>query len=262
MKTMIRLSVEEVAFIAGYLGETAAAAGYLTGVVGSQSAENFNGRITAAGHSLIARGLMQLGTSPGEVIVDDAARDLIQVVVSTNRSLRCEKLGGGENDVLTIFLNPERQVLHRIRSEVVAEICDVLGFDNITEQVAQFVGTSEAGNLTPLGTIDLAELEELRDRIVSLDRASVYALLATRIDTTAADELATVLKGDSVTWGSIMILDTADQAGTTQVVANEGILYASFAGQLWFFAIGSGDNQTKIYQGGKAVLGSLLQTLL
>ena len=83
---MIQLSVEEVAFIFGYIGEHDFAAGYLHSIIGQQDSQNLSGRMTASSHSLLARGYLLVDDSLQESSLEPSIESIAQNIVAAIES--------------------------------------------------------------------------------------------------------------------------------------------------------------------------------
>ncbi|MEZ4713892.1 MAG: hypothetical protein R3A44_42300 [Caldilineaceae bacterium] len=259
-----KLSVEELGFLMGYLGESAAAAGYLTSIIGAQAEENLTGRITAASHSLVARGLLRIGASAAETSLEPELAAFVQTIIAASASLRCEKLQGAEEDVLTIFLGPERRIAHNITNLVIANLDDVTAHGVTGRRVVEFIApphTESAPTAEPVGTMTLPNLEAMREQIEQKKFDAAATLLAQHVDAPIASEIVQTLSSDMVTWGSILLLETVDRTTETPLETNTGILYARTPAMLWLFSLHN-DETVTIHCGSAAIIEPLVQSLI
>lgn len=261
-----RLSIEEVGFLMGYLGEREAAAGYLTGLLGQQNSDNLSGRIVAASHGLVARDILTVGEAATDTSIDSTVAGLIQSMISAHSSIRCEKMVGNDSELITIFLHQDKHVAHHISSEVVVNLEDVSASQRIQQLILDFVDAPVQGDPQAVGSMPLTELEDIRNTLIDIDENSLEARFSTNIPASTARELAAALKGEPIEWGSVIRLETATTGQATPLEANAGILYARTQKGLWLFDIDSdsgnrSDTHVKIYHGNQPIISQLIAKL-
>ncbi len=262
---MYRLSVEEVAFAMGLLGDYDMAAGYLIATLGPLEEEDLSGRMAAAGHALMARDLLDVEDHPETGKLDETLAHWIRTMMDASRSIRCESTRAGEADrVMSFFIHDSTIVKHAITHGVVAELEALTSRDDTIQAILEFVGVEKNGDAqSPLGTTDVSLLQRLRDFAAHQRADRIQALARSFLAPSDARRLMKDLTSEQVTWGSILFLETISGNQETPLVTNDGVLYVKNDDNLWFFVIKaeSGDRVTA-YHGGRATLKACLQPMV
>jgi len=238
---MYRLSVEEVAFAMGLFGDYEIAAGYLMTTLGQMEKENLSGRLAAASHSLLARELFRMKSEEDGELVEDLAR-LVQAMTLAARSVRCEQRSPTSEQAMTCFVHRNDIVYHALEQNVVAELKPLGNANDVLQTIIDFVDMETEGAISePLGTTYVTSF---------LNPSDAQQLVADFVD-------------PSITWGSILFLETATGKNDAPLLANDGVLYALASERLWLFLISTqtGD-QVTVYRDGKATLRQLLSPLV
>jgi len=265
--SVYQLSIEEVGFIMGYLGEREAAAGYLIGLIGQQNNDNLTGRIVAASHSLVVRGILKVGTVPTDTALDPTVANLIRGIISAPGSIRCEKRKENRDELITVFLGEHQRIAHYISSEVIVNLEDVTTIEVMQQLITNFVSAPAQSNEKLLGKIPLVTLEAIRNQLEESDSIEVTHILSQHLPESIAQKMAYDLKSNNVMWGSVIHLETSDTNSATPLEANSGFLYAQTSDQLWLFDIDSKDGKKEntdaiLYQGSEALVAKLTAKLV
>lgn len=271
---MMKLSVEEVAFVMGALGEPDAAAGFLAALVGRQERENLSGRITAATHSLIARGLLQVDATTGQNQLDAPLAQMVQVMLTAGRSLRCQSQTQGEERVSTIFLPATGAlagggVAHELSLGVVAALETLPDATAISRRLGSFMGAPDllaavtAVPPVPQAMMSTDAVQRARQYAARRDSARLQAALAAEVSAELVDELATDWQNEEIAWGSILLLESANEPATPSLTANEGLLYAALPDKVWLLRLTAvTPERAALYRGDTAVLSAFVQEVL
>lgn len=209
----VRLSVEELAFAMGVLGGGEMASGILQAVLGQREKAEMDGRLYAAGHSLMARGLLTVDVASQSKELDGRLSSMVEVMLASDFTLRCSRSARGEEQVLNLFFRRGQIVSERVIQDVVCEIEPLASADEAAEQVRRFFGLPAggraAGTQGSAGTIaaDLldqirqttpgASAEEVAQRLQEAGLAAQPARLVAE-DLLAPDYRGAVLRVDNV----------------------------------------------------------------
>jgi len=260
---MYRLSVEEVAFAMGLFGDYEIAAGYLIAALGQMEKENLSGRLAAASHSLLARELFHMKSEEDGELVEDLAR-LVQAMTLATRSVRCEQRSPTGEQVMTCFVHRNDIVYHALEQNVVAVLKPLGDANEVLQTIIDFVDAETEGAVSePLGTTYVTTLQSLRDLAQGDQKQRMLELATSFLNPSDAQQLVADFVDPSITWGSILFLETATGKHDAPLLANNGVLYALVSERLWLFLISTqtGD-QVTVYRDGKGALRQLLSPLV
>lgn len=262
---MYRIAVEELAFAMGFLGDSAAAAGFLNTIFGEQNQDNLSGRITAASHSLLARDLLTIDLGSGESRLTDEFHDIVQTIVTSGRSVRCQRLVEGQDQVLTFFFSDGRIVSHEIEMGVVSRLAPIDHVDEVSVQVVAFLEPVSVGQpiMEPLGRLSTDALQRIRQAAAIGDSQQINAELEGKISPSVVADLLEDLSDPKIVWGSILRLETVSGDSETAVTSDNAILSASVIDRRWLFLIRDSDPvNAEVYVGGETQLLALVDFLL
>lgn len=257
--TTFNLSVEEMAYIFGFLGGSEVAAGFLNATVGQLSPTDLTARLTAASHSLLARELLKLDLGTGQQTMDENLSGALKLVLTNGRNVRCTRLANGTEETTTYFLAEGKAVEHTLWQAVCSRI-EILAPTDVPARVAAFVqATASDTPTTPLGQVAGSVLQQVRKQAGALPVAQMAeTLTAAGLAPALATELATALSTPQMVWGTILLVELA--AAEAQFVSNAGLFYALQDKQGWLFEFR--DEQVSIYKASQAVASLLAQRLL
>jgi len=134
------LSIEEVAFALSLSGHPDVAGGYLLSLMGPREQAEIDGRLYAAAHSLMARGLLVVDVGSGEQRLDPTLRACAVAMAEGEWSLRCSVAAGGSERVLTWFWQDGEIVSHEVRDDVVSHISVVCDAHDLVRRCCDFLG--------------------------------------------------------------------------------------------------------------------------
>ena len=259
------LSVEELGFAMGFLGGTDVAAGFLEAILGAQNQDNLSGRITAASHSLIARGLLTLDLATGQNELNGDLSTLVKTMMLSNRSLRCQSEGPAGERILTCFLRDDTAVTHQLEFGVVSHLTALAAKKEIVTCIVDFVGPTEGETAVnqPIAQISIDRLQTIREYIAAGQTVRAKQSLAEVLPSPLAQELADDFQQTAVTWGSILHLETDSEDAEAPLESNEGILYTALPEKLWLFQIvAENPVEASLFRGNKKQLQQMVQVIL
>jgi len=136
----MNLSIEEVAFAISSMGRPEIAAGFLLSLVGPREQAEMDGRLYAAAHSLMARGLLTVHVERGEQQLAPAFREWVGVLIDNELTLRCSSAANGEERVVSYFVRGDHIVTHEIKNDVVSCISALPGKDALVRHCLEVLG--------------------------------------------------------------------------------------------------------------------------
>jgi hypothetical protein len=164
IKTEYRLSIEELAYLMGALGEPDIAGGFLVVLLGELTPSETEGRLYAASHSLMARDLLHVDTTTGEQEICEPLADMVRGIVYHDFSLRCSYVETGIERSAAFFVSENRIVQHVLEQQVVSNIEFAPTLENAAERCAHLFGLKLVPQATsmakPLGAIAPSLLDE------------------------------------------------------------------------------------------------------
>jgi hypothetical protein len=141
--TTYTLSVDEVAMTLSQMGEPDIARGLIIAEAGMDiSGDNVRGRLIAAGHSLMARGLIDV-TADGAVTIESTFRDAMQPLAKADYSLRISRADGGPESFLTFHARNGRFFQHEVDRETIHSIAVLEDAGDVAGATAAFLRVQE-----------------------------------------------------------------------------------------------------------------------
>jgi len=177
----VRLSIEELAFAMGVLGGVETASGILQAVLGQREKAELDGRLYAAGHSLMARGLLTVDVPAQSKELDSALGRMVEVMLASDFTLRYSRATHGQEEVLNHFFRQGRIVSERVIQDVVCELAVLGSADEALEEGRLFFGLPAGGRAT--GATESAGIiaADLLDQIRQETSKSSIGQLAQRL---------------------------------------------------------------------------------
>ena len=243
------LSIEEVAFALGHVGGADTAAGFLSTLIGQRPSDELTGRLTAAGHSLLARGLLLPAPSSAGATLIPELRQAMESMVRGDNVLRVTVTTTEREQVVTFFLMDSGAVRHELKQGVVSELVLLPDGETVQRSVAELVAPDGLSFTTtgPVGRIAAAQLRELRQKANSASPAELASWLAETLPRDLALELSAVMCHASATWSATLHLVT-NEIGSVE--ASRGIFTVFVPERGWLFDM-SGDPaqaQAEVYR--------------
>lgn len=171
-----RLSVDEVAMILSQSGHADAARQTLA-IGGADVLDGgvIRGRLQAAGHSLMARGLLDV-IDDGVIELDPAINRLVGPLASADFSIRLARSDGETDWTITFHFSGDVIVQHTIERDIVHELTECCGEADVVETILDLLGVGEhtpfkAGSCTVTASV-------INDLQTTADRDTALAMLA------------------------------------------------------------------------------------
>lgn len=130
----IHLSLEELALLINLMGYPIVAKGLLTSQLGDISPQEERGRLLAANHTLLAKGMMEL--RGGKLYIEPAYSDLLDLLPNNDYAVRCVVSSeGSASQMLTYYLRDDQTVQQRITHGAVHSLRAVSSLTQAVEAI-------------------------------------------------------------------------------------------------------------------------------
>jgi|GEM_PF-5348998 len=234
------LSIEEFAFALGTVGGTEAALGFMTSTLGALPDHDRTSRLTAASHSLLARGLIRYDAAANLRSTEPPFKRMLLGVLQAIATIRCTRVHAGQTDAQTVFVSPGLAVSSQVINAVTITLDVVEHWAGCVTRIADFIQAqsdtpAEPITLTPVTLLDAlnaAPSPEADGRAETvLRQANVDPELARRIvqQTRAATMRGSVL--------SMRAEDPGLAAEQANLRADVGFLFSAGPSSGWLFAV-------------------------
>ncbi len=250
----IRLSIEEMAYVLGWLGGEQQAAEFLKPLLGEVDAKELTGRLLSAAHSLLARGWLVMEGE--EKALNPEVQILIGSVLQSQYSLRFSKIARGEETTTTCFFSGPLIVEYRLDQAVVCHLEVVPDRNDLFRRSAQFMQVPEGSQTSPLGTLSADALQDARAQAEIGKVHEAVKLLERGGLKTAAPLLAKDMA--SVQWRGWVL---KFQPTSESVTSEEGFLVLQGPQQMWLFEI-TGPSNLNVLPGNQKNFRTLLGKLV
>ncbi|MGB9620495.1 MAG: hypothetical protein ACPL7K_08800 [Armatimonadota bacterium] len=244
--TTFNLSIEEVAFALGYVGGADTAAGFLSTLIGQRSADELAGRLTAAGHSLIARGLLvPAPASPGATLASEL-RQAAESMVKGDNVLRVTVTAAERDQVVTFFMSNSGAIRHELNHGVVSELVLLPNIESVQRSIANLIAPDRisSGATEPVGRMNAAQLRELRQKAGNASPAELASWLAGSLPFHIATRISTVMSDAASTWSATLQLVT-NEIGSVE--SNRGIFTVFMPEEGWLFDMSNDPSFAEVY---------------
>ena len=245
----VQLGVEELSLAMSMIGEPEVAKGLLHLALGEMSTEEEKGRLLAAGHSLMARGLLFIRDGQSHLAGD--LRGLLSTLADNDFIIHCNrrKLGSAAQ-VLAYFVKGTTALEQRVEQQVVYHLSSVSDLEEVVAGGLEFFKVQESEIFcfpdaeVPVSVIDRAK--EAADE-------SPEAILTIFQNSGVPDTLCRLLSEDfqrSEYRGSVIRVERSKEG---PLGLNKGFLVLKGAKRTWLFPL--------ILRDGKPYARFLLGTL-
>ena len=257
-----RLAVEELAYLLTLLGGAEAGGGFLAALFGDLSPDNLDGRLTSAGHSLFARGLLDYRESSDEVYVEPDVERLVGAMVRPDFLFRCSRAHDGEEVLLNAFVAGDIIASQQLVRKMAVQLESVTTSADLVEHSREFFDLREvliAGDSASCGTIPAEALNLAKETSGTASlRETAARLVAGGLDRAVADDLATDLAQPRYR-GSILRVEQPNTAPT----ADRGVLLLRGPRRCWLFPVVPADpGQLRVFPGSLDRYSQLVTSLL
>jgi hypothetical protein len=242
------LSVEENGFALGATGRLDVAAGYLSSIPGKLEAQEMSGRLAAASHSLLARGLYRLNFETGEGELDPGLARCVELLAESGRSLRwtqTSRQAPQERAIALIIAKDEQRAIeHDAELGVAAQLIALDTRQVMSERLSGLIDApASEGPAEPIGTITGETLHLARSYANegALRRDDLLHLLRAALPAEHRERLADDLIGAN-RFGSVMEIAAGAQDG--QAISKRGLLFFMTDTSGWIFSYNSTDQDS------------------
>lgn len=258
----LELGIEELAYAMGVLGGTDTAIGFLLALLGERPRLETEGRLLAASHALVARGLLDFDAQTGDKWLAEDLRLLVEPMLHNDFSLRCSWAKEGREDVLTLYAAAAEVLMHRLHRAVVSHLQRLSDWDVARQQLSMFLDLPRSGeeeSFEPLATFSADLIDTLRKEAPNRSRQEIAAQLQTQgVPDGAATKLAADLQQHEYRGSIIKITGQNDH-----VVANQGFLILKTEKRSWFLVIHPDDEpMLTLYPGSPTLFERLFTSLV
>ena len=145
-RPMYRLGIEEIAYATGVLGGNEAAALYLRSHLEDRPPLELNGRLLAASHALVARGLLDFDMESGAKRLEPEFAVLIETLARARCSLRVSRRSRTAQAIMGMTFGDGAVVDHRIERAVVGTLELLPAQEAAVERIRTFLGLNATGS--------------------------------------------------------------------------------------------------------------------
>lgn len=231
---VVRLGIEEVALAMSILGHPDVAKALFITTFGDLSPDDEEGRLLAAGHSLMARGLLSVAN--GESKLDADFAKFMDILIGPTSILQFSLRSGEDEEALTYFFKGAARVEQRVDQGVVYNFRSIQNTSEIFESTRQLFGVTQAvtepTEIHPEVKVPMSLLDKARDPSINtpgaltrmFEQANVPSTLSRML---AQDFLATRGRGTA------MLVENRQG----QLVSDHGFLVMKSAERTWLFPL-------------------------
>lgn len=267
--TSYSLSIEELAYAMGFLGGAETAAGFLQTLAGQLNDANLDGRITAASHSLLARGYLQFDLSSKAKALQAELSQAVTAMLTPRYSFRCDKTNPHNAEVeatqTSYFLGDACVVKHEVELGVVSRLALYPNSDDLVPLLMTFIGQAWGDRpfISPdekpaaAGKLEDTLIQQLRNfaKTPTRDPGALALQLQAHLPFAVANQLAHDVDAETVQWGSIFRLEMHPG----QMDINQGIIFARQPARTWLFEISAATQaQWLVYNASSEVMAAVL----
>jgi hypothetical protein len=233
------ISIEELAYAMGVEGGAEVASDFLSTLLGPRPRIEVEGRLLAASHGLVSRGLLDFEIETGAKRLTPDLATAILPLLANNCSIRCSRIIRGEEDVMTFFVASSTVIEHRLDRQIVSRLEFKNSVDDAVERCVQFFELESLAApscvVEPLVEMPVDLLDSVRSQLTRFDDGEI-ALQLEQAGMTSSDakELTVDLK-QADQYSSV----TRIEQRNGQAVADEGFLLLKRENRLWLFVTNS-----------------------
>jgi hypothetical protein len=253
MATTYTLSIEEVSYLMGIIGGAEIAGGFLVSTLGKLSKETLNAKLLAAGHSLVARGVLDIepGAEAGDILIEQDLRDAVAATLDATHIFRCEIRHGEDPVAFTLFVGASQVTTVAMRAGVTCQL-NGYAFAEFPAQLAAQCGLATLqADRQPLATMSGEALLAARGLAGTVPAAELAATLP--LPPEIGMRVATTMTLADTVWSSVLRIEAiADE----RAVANSGVVLMTNNGSGWLFKVDR--EHTELYEASQAMLIDLL----
>lgn len=258
--TRYALAVEELAYALGVLGGTDTAIGFLLAILGERPRMETEGRLLAASHALVARGLLDFDAETGEKWLDDGFKQAVQAMMQNDFSLRCTRMADDQETNLNLYVAGDTLMMHSLHREVVSQLEIIRDWETARHRCFTFFhfpqNQDDVSNVLATFPADLIDKLRADAPIRSVDDMA-KELMAHGLDQEMATQFAHDIQQQDYR-GSVIKIEMNEG----QMVSNQGFLTLTAGDRYWLMDIEpSTPPQIHLYPGNEATWNRLFTAL-
>lgn len=254
------LSIEEVAFALAAAGDSDGAAGFLQSLVGNLSPDQLSGRLTAASHSLLARGILTIDLSNQQSSMSTDLARIVSVFTNATSSIRCTKTVNAGEMTVTYFFDRDGCLEYVVEQGVVSHLTLFDAHTDVLSRIIDFVECRKSGRAQVWGKVSGESLQIMRRMASERDETRLKQHIQQRLDHAAVDALATSMLDGQAIWGAVLLLTTTSTS--PEIEANKGIFYLNTRDTTWLFDATGNDAMLTVAESSIQMLTDSVQRLL
>ena len=234
-----RLGIEELAMVLNLAGSPEAAKQLLIQNFGEMNEDEERGRLLAASHSLMAKGLVKVNNDL--TILDKKYAEFVQSIFANEFYIRFSKNLPEAEEILIHYFQDERIISHQVTSGVVHELNPVTDFDKVVRSGIEFFELDSTEDFDSF-EVDVAYslLETIKAEAVTQPDKIVSEIDSIGVPEPTCHLLAEDLIQPAY-YGSVMRLEIVEE----ELRSDRGFLILRGKKRCWLFRIlSSEDNQT------------------
>lgn len=253
-----KISIEEFALATSLMGRPEIAKSLLYTALENMSGEEEKGRLFAAGHSLLAHGLLTVKDRKSHL--DSGLRQALLIFLDNDFFVHLNSNVDGEGHSLTYFVREQNVVEQYIKERVIYHLTELPSMELIIERSLELLPVSD-NNLDsfPMGEVETSVIEEARRRANTapdtLEKFFLLSGLEEKLSHHLAEDFChTVWQGSVVRMGG----------GNGQILSDQGFLLLQGQVRCWIFALATKGVTTValILPGNKIAFSREMQRLL
>ncbi len=238
-KIEVSIGLEELVAAMAATGHKEEARGILVGAYGTLSADQESGRLIAANHSLLARGLSKYADQKIEIGAE--MQTIINGMLTSKATLRAGKSGPAGEEILSFYPQQSGWMKHQVSLSVVHHFCLPLSKEDLGGELSSFFAGISGKKTSP---IEISLPASLMTDLAAQGRRSFEAILEYLKANAAADTGAglPIFAEDFLNnqWrGSLVWIERSSQDS----LAMKGALLLQGAHRLWVVQSGQGGTE-------------------
>lgn len=225
----VRIGVEELAMAISLVGRAEIAKGLLYSAFGELAPDEERGRLLAAGHSLMARGL--LAVQDGESRLEERLKHMVEVIAGPDKVMNYNLTDGKKDHTLAYYVKGKEVIEQSVQQGVIYTLGITHGSAPVVDGGLGFFGIApKEGERFPEAIVPMSVLDRARG-------ASNGALSAIFQEAGVPEPVAQSLAADfghTEARGAAMLIQAIGQG---QLTSDEGVLLMKSAKRTWLFPI-------------------------
>ena len=258
-----KLSVEETAYAMSILGGNDIATGLMLALFGERPKLEMEGRLLAAGHSLVARGLLDLSHKSIRDRLSSELVEMLEVILqSETKFVRCSNVVDGIEDVMSVYRMGDAFLVQQVTDNVVYDLQQIASVNKLHERIIAFFGILSNPSLglnDVRATFPVSVLEQLRELVhQGQNDKAVQLLLENNVPQKLVDDIVMDISIEHKR-GSVICVES--QSG--KLKSEHGFLLLKTDERFWLFSLTQDDiPHLEVYKGNTDTFSRLMTELL